>query len=115
MPNYKSQLGHLLSLFAQLHQGSLSRIPVQEFRNPAQNTSIFIAEVPIQPICYVRIDAHGVPAMPMHVGIVVRDDPVVVILLRHGSYSYCSLSLGMLMARMTYVLWWVVALLLVQP
>lgn len=115
MPNYKSQLGHLLPLLAQLHQGSLSGIAVQKLRNPAQDTSIFVAEVPVQPIYRGRIDAHGVAAMPMHVGIIVRDDPVVVILLRHGSYCCSSLSLGMLLARVTWVLWWVVALLLVQP
>lgn len=55
------------------------------------------------------------PAMPMHVGIVVRDDPVVVVLLCHGGYSCSSLSLGMLMTRVAGVLWWVVALLLMQP
>ena len=112
MPEDQSELWHLLSLLAEFQKSGLSRVAVHELRDPAQDTSVLLADAVLS---RHRSLAHVV-GVQITARDVCRDATVVLLLSRGGSGSGSgSLSLSLSMRGLMGVLLDLMGLLLVNP
>lgn len=83
MPNNQRQLWHLLALFAELHQGGLAAVRIEQICHPHKHLSVFLADGSIQPNTGRPSARHG--------------NAVIVLLLSRRRSSRSSLRLSMLL------------------
>ncbi len=95
MPQYKSQLGHLLALLAQLEEGGLARVLTEQVGDVAQGAAVVLRDI-LEP---GLLDVGGSRDSHAGGGIVVRVGQSVVVLLlgREGNLLSLVLVAGLRM------------------
>jgi hypothetical protein len=131
MPNDQCQLGHLLALFAQLHQSGLTTVRVQQLGHPDQHLPVFLTNaIEISRTSGMRIWRSGSGESAARGACICGHAVIVLVLCDGGGRSGLGLSMGergrmllclllsrlllllLLLLEMGLVLWLMVVLLL---